>query len=410
MIKKRLIAFSVAVILLFSNAAHALAIEAVGACAIDSATGEVIYTKNEDKALTPASLTKIMTLYIIFEKIADGTISKDTLIPVSKNAAELSVASGYTNIPLSEGEKLPLDTLIKAITTVSACASCTAVAEFISGSEEAFAALMNKKAAELNIQAYFTDASGISDYNLISPKGLARLIYLFIKKHPDILNYTKTSVLYIKGKRYTSTNLLLSEDSRYFYSGADGFKTGTTNRAGKCLAATAVKDNRRIISVVMNSKTNASRYTDTIEILNSCFFSLNTTYLYSTDIKAFIDGYEIPCAFFYGSNSLYVVIENLASFGFDVHRDISTGVFYISDNPQKEAYTMVKSDLTPFVPMYKIIDKAPPSATLLTKNGNFSMNNVFSLNGQAAIALRDIAMHFPSYWDSEKREFHIYTK
>ncbi len=410
MIKKRLLTFALLVVLLFSYSAQAFAVSATGACAIDFMTGEILYAKNAEQQLVPASTTKIMTLYIIYEKIADGTIAKDTLIPISRNAATLSVDSEYTNIPLSAGENVSVETLIKAITTVSACASCTAIAEYLCGSEAEFAKLMNKTAAELGISAYFVDSSGISNYNKISPAGLAMLTAEFIRKHPDILNYTKLPSVWIKGKKYTSTNLLLSQNSSYYYSGADGFKTGTTNAAGKCLVATAQKDGARVVTVVMKAPSNSARYIDTIEILNTAFSKsgYKNNYLYSTDIKVFIDGYEIPCCYYLGNGStLCIMAENLASFGFDL--TYNADALHISDNPAKEIYTMVPGDDEPMTPMFKILERSSKKVIMETQSGNFPLYTVFSLYGQTAISADELAKIFPSHWDDDNRELHLYT-
>ena len=413
MMKRKLIALFLLITLLLSEGVKAVDISAKGACTINYETGEIIYEKNAQEQMSTASLTKIMTLYIVFEKIADGTLSKDTLIPISQNAATLSGKSGYSNIPLTAGSSLPADTLIQAIVTVSACACCTAVGEYLCGSEAEFVKLMNETVADMEISAHFVDAAGISGDNTISPEGMAKLTYIFIKKHPDILNYTSKPTALVNGRYYSSTNLLISANSDFFYSGADGFKTGTTKRAGKCLVSTAVRDGGRIINVVMNSESNSSRYTDTIQLLNSAFSKINlkNTYLYSTDIKTFIDGYEIPCCYFLGEGStLCVVAENLKSFGFDTQYDNNTDTLYIYDNPSKEIYTMVPGDDLPMQPIYKIYNRNTRKVVLVTDNGQYPLSTVFSLSGQTAISLDELCKYFPSSWEDSSRQLHLYKK
>lgn len=405
MIKKRLTALLMLIVMLLPICGQAVDISAEGGCTINFETGEFIYEKNADTPMAPASMTKIMTLYIIFEKIADGSITKDTLIPISENAAQLSRTSAYTNIPLTAGESLSVETLIKAIVTVSACASCTAIGEYFCGSEDAFSKLMNEKAAEIGLSAYFADASGISNYNAITPRSMAYLTYVFIKNYPDILNYTSLQSAWINGKKYTSTNLLLSPGSKHYYSGADGFKTGTTNKAGKCLVSTAEKDGKRIINVVMKSPTNDSRYTDTIKLFNNAYSQpeYNPNYLYSTDIKAYINGFEIPCCYYMGkNNTLCVVAENLNSFGFDVHYDSSASTLYIYDNPAKEIDTMIPGDIEPMTPMYQILSDRHINVVLVKQDGQqHTLKNVYVLNGMCAVSLDELGTYFSYTWNGD---------
>ena len=204
MIKKRILSLVLVFMMLFAVSANALELNAGGACSINFETGEVYFEKNADVLMTPASLTKIMTLYIVFEKMAAGEFTEETLIPISSYAASISRGGDATNIPLTAGYSLPMGSLIDAMTIVSACACCTVVAEYISGSEETFAALMTKTAHDMGIEAYFYDASGLSDDNLISPKGVAQLMRNFIAKYPEILKYTSKTQAVINGKKYDS--------------------------------------------------------------------------------------------------------------------------------------------------------------------------------------------------------------
>ncbi len=428
MMKKRVVALFVVAILLFSSTAQALDISAVGACSVDFETETIIYEKNIDNPMTPASLTKIMTLYIIFEKLADGTLTKDTLIPISEYAARFSRESGVSNIPLRSGDSVPLETLIDAIVIVSACASCTVVAEYISGTEYQFTLLMNQKASELGMEAYFTDSSGLSNDNVASPRAMALLACRLIKKYPDVLNYTKKTSAVILGRTYTSTNSLLSQNSSYYYSGADGLKTGTTSRAGNCLVSTAYRNGKRVIGVVMKA---SDRYKDSIALLNDAFSrisqnqagtnssSINSsfgskdkeTYLYSTDIKAYIDDFEIPCCYSYQSKNptLCVITTNLGSFGFDVTFDNEKSTVYIQKNSEKPIYTMVPGDDEPMTPMYKILGTNNKKVVLVTPDGEYPLNTVFSLNGQSAISIDELAKHFSSSWSDTERKLRVYT-
>ncbi len=163
---------------------------------------------------------------------------------------------------------------------------------------------------------------------------------LFIQKYPDILIFPSLKEATLNRKVYKNTNLLLSE--KKFYEGADGFKTGTTTRAGKCIAATAQRGDTRIISVSMKSSTNALRYSDATALLDSAFARadfLNTN-LFETDIRAFVNGAEIPCCYALGrKKALCITAENLNSYGFDTYYDAGVSTLYIYENKNKEIFT-----------------------------------------------------------------------
>lgn len=411
--KKRVLSIFVIIVLLISTGAHAFDVSGVGACTMDFESGEILYGKNLDMPLTPASLTKIMTLYIVYEKMADGQLSKDTPILISENAALLSEDPEASNIPLTAGEEISLDTLIDAMVTVSACASCTAVAEHISGSEEAFSALMNEKALSMGLQAYFTDASGLSDFNLITPRSVAALVREFIKKYPDILNYTKKSSVHIKGKEYKSTNKFMDIKDKNYYSAVDGFKTGTTTLAGKCLVSTATKNSTRVISVLMNAKTNLLRYSDSRALLDSAFerISYLNSNLFSTDIRAYVDGEEIPCCYSLGrKKALCITAENLNFYGFDTYYESESSTLYIYKNSQK-AVSPVSVEKTQeiSVPVYRIYEQPSLKVVIIKEDGQHPLETVFSINGQCLISLDEVGALFEYNWDADTRTASLST-
>lgn len=409
---KKTVSVLLVCLMLFSFSAQALDISADGACTIDFESGEILFEKNSDKMMTPASLTKIMTLYIVFEKIEKGELSFDTLIPISQNAAKLSCEKGTTNIPLCAGECLPLSSLIDAMAIVSACASCTAVAEFICTSEEEFSLLMNEKAKEMGLWAYFEDASGLSDANLITPKSAAKLVCSFIKEYPQILEFTKKTEVIIKGKKYLATNLLLP-GGKFFFEGADGFKTGTTTLAGKCLAATANKGETRIISVSMKSDTNDLRYKDAQKLLESAFQRteyLNTN-LFETDIKTFIDGQEIPCTYALGrKKALCIMAENLNFYGFDTYYDKEKSTLYIYENNKKKKEPLLCEKKTAGDALYKIYTEHTPKVIFVKDGKSIFLETVFSLNGQCAISFDEFGKNFFFEWDEDARTAKIVTE
>lgn len=407
MIKKQITALALIFIFFVNTAAAALELNSQGAISMNYETGEIYFEKNSDTLMTPASLTKIMTLYIVFEKMSQGEFELQTMIPISENAARLSKAGDATNIPLTAGSSIKVSELIEAIVVVSACACSTVVAEYISGSEEEFASLMNETAAKMGIEAYFYDASGLSDDNLISPKGIARLVRTFVEKHPEILEYTSKTEVVINGKKYDATNNLLPiKNTKFYYQGADGFKTGTTSRAGKCLAATALREGERIITVAMKAESNYYRYTDSVKLLDDAFhraFYLGGN-MFSTDIEAYINGHKIPCCYkMFGVQELCIIAEQLNFYGFDTHYDSETHSLYITENKNKELSPILCENEESGNIKYKIYDH-PELKAFLVKGGEvIPLKTAVSIGGQCVISFDELGSHYVKNWDSELR-------
>jgi len=257
-------------------AAHAAQLPTVTASAaivMDYDTGEVLYAKDIDTLRVPASMTKIMTAYIIYEEMANGNLTKETMIPVSATAAAMSRNSNYPMpVPLTSGASYSVDTLLKLIMIPSASASCYTMAEYIGGSEAAFVKRMNETAAALGVDASFANCHG-AQVHYITARGVATLIRAFIQEYPDILSYTSMTSVTFNGVTYSNTNNLLL--SAYYYEGVDGFKTGTITAAGYCLSATAIRNGRRVITVVMHSTSNETRHTDSQKLLDYGFAEIS---------------------------------------------------------------------------------------------------------------------------------------
>ncbi len=246
------------------------------AIVIDYDTGETLYEKDADSMQIPASMTKVMTAYIIFEELEAGNLTLDTLVPVSEeNAAISRDAANYpASVPLEAGSSLTVDTLLRLIFLPSASASCIVMAEYISGSEEAFVQRMNETAQRLGMTAEYENSHGAHDHYMTT-RSQAMLVRECIQRFPEMLDYTSTtSVTLEDGRTYTNTNGLLPGGD-YEYEGADGFKTGTTASAGYCLSATAERDGHRVISVIMHSDNDETRHTDSIALLDYGFEVLN---------------------------------------------------------------------------------------------------------------------------------------
>jgi len=403
---RKFTAFILLVCFLFSSqVSFAIDVTATGACVKDFASGEIIYEKNADMPLVPASMTKIMTLFLIYEGLERNDYQKDTPIPVSANAAMLSRDREATNVVLQAGSTCTVDELINMITVVSACAAATVFAEYISGSESAFAQLMTRRASELGLNAYFEDASGLSDNNRITPRSVATLVHLFIEKYPDILNYTSKTTITAYGKTYESTNHLLP-GKKFFYDGADGFKTGTTRLAGKCLVSTAQRNNERVIAVSMKSTTVDSRYHDAVRLLDYGFEYVNTynSFVYSTDIRTFIDGLEIPCCYFLGRNkALLIAAENLNGYGFTTHYNSEEKTLYIYEAKDRERVSLSVEKLPPGQKLFILYKDFVPEVVLVKDGTNNRLSTVYSTNGQCLIDVDELKTYYPYEWNDELR-------
>ena len=249
-------------------------IAADSAIVIDYDTGETLYEKDADTMRVPASMTKVMTAYIIFEELEAGNLTLDTLVPISDFAAQISrnQARYPTAVPLPYGGSLTVDTLLRLILIPSASASCVAMAEYISGTEAAFVQRMNATAQRLGMTAQYQNCHG-AHVHYLTARSQAILVREFIRRFPQILDYTSATSVTFNGTTYPNTNQLLP-GLAFEYEGADGFKTGTINAAGYCLSATAKRDGRRIISVVMHSDNNTTRHTDSTALLDYGFARL----------------------------------------------------------------------------------------------------------------------------------------
>lgn len=246
-------------------------IAAASAIVIDFETGDVLYEKDADTMRVPASMTKVMTAYIIFEELEAGNLALDTEITITRSQSQLSNNKNYpAMVYLPVGMKVDVDTLLKLILLPSASASCVVMAEKISGTEAAFVQRMNETAKRLDLDAEYFNAHGVQS-NQITARAQALLVQDFIRRFPTVLEYTSMHSVKFNGKIYHNTNPLAVNGD---YEGADGFKTGTMPAAGFCLAATAERDGQRLVSVVMKSTDNKHRNSDSVAILDYAFAQL----------------------------------------------------------------------------------------------------------------------------------------
>ena len=256
-------------------APQAPSVTAASAIVMDCDSGEVLYEKDADTMRVPASMTKVMTAYLIFEELEAGRLTLDTMVPISAQNARKSLdGSSYpASVLLTAGSSVSVDTLLRLILIPSASASCIVMAEYISGSEAAFVQRMNETARALGMTAEYENSHG-AHVHYLTARSQAILVREFIHRFPQILDYTSLAGVTFNGRWYPNTNKLLP-GLDYAYQGADGFKTGTISAAGYCLSATAVRDGHRLISVVMKSSNDRTRHTDSAALLDYGFALLD---------------------------------------------------------------------------------------------------------------------------------------
>ena len=231
---------------------------------MEATTGTVLYEFNSDKALPPASVTKIMTLLLVMEEIEKGNLKYDDIITTSAYAASM----GGSQVFLKEGEQMTAEDMIKSVVIASANDAAVALAEHICGSEQIFVQRMNERAKELGMKnTYFENTNGLDDTatnHLISAMDIAIMSRELIK-HEEILKFSSTWMDSIRNGEFvlTNTNRLIR-----FYNGATGLKTGSTSKAMFCVSATAKRGNMHLICVVMGAPSSAVRNNIATELLN----------------------------------------------------------------------------------------------------------------------------------------------
>ena len=260
------------ILLMFSfllpvNAAE-MEISAKSAILIDQNTGKVLYKKNENEKLAMASMTKIMSLLLIMEKIDEGVIKYDDIVEISQEASSM----GGSQIFLNPGDKYKVKDLLKGVAMASANDAVVALAEKTYGSKESFIEAMNKRAEELNLKnTHFVNVHGLDDENHYSSSYDMAIMAKELLKYEKILDYTKVYEEYLQKPDGSQIWLVNTNKLVRFYGGVDGLKTGYTAKAGYCLTATAKKNNLRLISVVMGEESIEKRSQDTVKLLNYGF-------------------------------------------------------------------------------------------------------------------------------------------
>lgn len=268
---------------LFSASANALETKAKNLILMDFETGQYLYNKDADKMIPPASMSKLMTVYMIFSKLGDGSLSLDDTFTVSENAwRKGGAASGGSTMFLKIGDKVRVEDILKGIIIQSGNDACIVAAENLAGTEEDFAEELNKKAQEIGLtNSYFANATGLPhpDHRM-SVEDLAKLSRRIISEYPQFYHLFSQKEFTYQNIRQGNRNPLL-----YSMPNADGLKTGHTEEAGYCLAASAKKGERRLIGVMTGLSSMKERSEEAEKIMGWGFREFDNYTLLKKDVK-----------------------------------------------------------------------------------------------------------------------------
>lgn len=254
-----------------------LAPDAKSAILIERDTGTLLYDKNAHEELPPASMTKTMTLLLIMEELEKGNLTLEEEVRISEEAASM----GGSQIFLEAGEEMSVENLIKGIAVASGNDASVALAERISGSEEAFVKKMNEKVNELELEhTHFQNASGLPAEDHYSTSYDMAMIAKELLKYESITEYTSIYEDYLREGTDEEFWLVNTNKLVKFYPGVDGLKTGFTNEAKYCLTATAKKDDMRVVAVVMGAETVKERNASISKMLDYAFEQYDTNHLF----------------------------------------------------------------------------------------------------------------------------------
>ncbi|WP_242985911.1 serine hydrolase [Oceanobacillus zhaokaii] len=288
-----------------AQAAGTLDLNAESAILVDAETGKVLYSKNADVALPPASMTKMMTEYLVLEAINNGDISWDTTTQISDYPYKVSANPSFSGIGLTQNKDYTVRDLYNAMAVFSDNGTTIALAELVSGSEAEFVKLMNQKAEEMSLpEAKFVNSTGIDNAdlvginpdltdengsNLLSAKSAALLAFHLINDYPEALDISKQTTVEFEGYTVENLNWMLPHDAtnfkQYYYEGMDGLKTGHTILAGYTFTGTSERNGSRLISVVMKTASEDERFKETAKLMDYGYTQFQSTELFPKGYK-----------------------------------------------------------------------------------------------------------------------------
>ena len=276
MLRKALISLLCIILMLAPIKVNALteeSISAPSAILMEASTGKILFEKNAHEQRPCASVTKVMTLLLVFEAIDDGKLSLDDTITASEHASSM----GGSDIWLETGETMSADDMIKATTVASANDAAVALAEHIGGSEDSFVEAMNKRAKELGMNdTTFKNCNGLDEEGHVTSAYDVAVMSRELIKHEKIFDYTS---IWLDNLRDGKTQIVNTNKLLKTYNGITGLKTGTTDDAGCCMSATATRGNVSLIAVVLGCNTGKERFSDAAALLDYGFASISVTEL-----------------------------------------------------------------------------------------------------------------------------------
>ena len=253
---------------------------AIAGVLMDATTGEIIFEKNKDEQVAVASMTKMVAQIIILEQIEAGKIKWNDIVTASANASGM----GGSQIYLTTGEEMTVEDMMKGISMASANDATVAMAEFIAGSEVEFVDMMNKKVKELGLKnTFFKNCTGLDEEGHYSSAYDMAVIARELLKHEKILEFSSVYEDYLREDTDNKFWLVNTNKLVRFYEGADGLKTGHTDAAKYCLAATAKRDDLRLIAIVLGEDNSQIRNSETMSLLDYGFNNYKIEILKTTD-------------------------------------------------------------------------------------------------------------------------------
>ncbi|SES14993.1 D-Ala-D-Ala carboxypeptidase A. Serine peptidase. MEROPS family S11 [Gracilibacillus ureilyticus] len=282
------------------QAATSLEVSAESAIVVDAKTGKILYQKNADQLLPPASMTKMMTEYLVLEAINNGDISWETTTQISDYPFSISADPTFSGIGLIQDQNYTVRQLYEGMSIISDNATTIALTELIAGSESEFVKMMNAKAEEMGLPEYqFVNSTGLSNAdlganypegtepdadNLLSARSAALLAYHLINDYPEALDFSSMISSELDGRPLENLNWMLPWEDNNFtqfgYEGVDGLKTGYTTEAGYCFTGTAQQGDRRVITVVMKTDSKGERFLETKKLMEYGFSQFSQTELF----------------------------------------------------------------------------------------------------------------------------------
>lgn len=251
----------------------AVSVQAPCAVLMESSTGEILYEKAADEQRTPASVTKLMTLLLIYEEMEKNNLRLEDIVTVSAHAKSM----GGSQVFLEEGEQQTVETLIKCIVIASGNDASVAMAEHIAGSEEAFVQRMNQRAAELSLaHTHFVDCCGLTDdeAHYMCARDIAVVSRELTERFPELFDYSTIwmeDIVHRTARGESTFTLTNTNKMLRNFNGCLGLKTGSTSRAGFCVSEVASRDDLMLIAVILGGETSKSRFADAATLLNYGF-------------------------------------------------------------------------------------------------------------------------------------------